>query len=69
MRIRHPFSFFLMIVVMIGTATLSVSFSLVHILGLLAVLGLIVLLRFMAFMEGRHENNPHHYPWNFGFRR
>jgi hypothetical protein len=58
MRIRHPTSFYLMILVMIVTASLAVAWSLVHI-GVLAVdLVLIGALREMAIWDG-HKKPPH----------
>lgn len=60
MRIRHPISFFLMIVVMVATSALSVAWSFSHIIALMVVLALVVALRFAAFEEGKHALAPGH---------
>jgi hypothetical protein len=55
MRLRHPASFFLMIVLMVATAALSVAWSLAHMVALLFVLALMPLLRWTAHYEGRRS--------------
>lgn len=51
MRIRYPWSFFTMIVAMFILAALSVSFSVVHVIGLLIGCALIWLTRVLAHWE------------------
>lgn len=55
MRIRHPISFVLLIIVLIATGSLSVVWSRGHMVALLATFGLIGLLRYIAHHEGRHD--------------
>lgn len=55
MRIKHPISFFLMMVIMVGTAALSVVWSLAHMVAVIFVLGLIPLLRWASHREGREH--------------
>jgi hypothetical protein len=58
MRIRHPISFVLMIVIWVTAATLITVWSGIHILVALALFGMIGLLRFAAHHEGRHDLKP-----------
>lgn len=53
MRIVHPLSFCLMVVVWLITAWLAFTINAIHILGLLLNLGLIFGLRWLALREGR----------------
>jgi hypothetical protein len=54
MRIRHPISFFVLIVAIVITATLTVAFNVIHIMGLFVAIGALIGLREVAFREGRH---------------
>jgi hypothetical protein len=60
MRIRHPVSFFLLVIVMVGTAALSVVWSFAHMIAVVVVLGLQVAVRVVAFREGTSERQPPH---------
>lgn len=53
MRIKAPVSFFLMVVIMIAMAALSVVWSLAHLVAVAVVLGLVPVLRCVAHREGR----------------
>lgn len=55
MRIRHPVSFVLTIVIGTATAGLTVAFNMIHIGGLVVVIGLLWLTRSIAHHEGRHD--------------
>lgn len=57
MRIKHPASFFVLIFVMVGTAALSVVWSMAHMLAVLLVLGMQIGLRSAAFHEGHKAAN------------
>lgn len=53
MKIRHPFSFVLLMIVLVGSASLSVVWSAAHMLAVVIILLLIVLLRQVAMWEGQ----------------
>ena len=55
MRIRHPISFFLLIGAVTITATIAVTWNIIHIVGLAADIGLIAAIRFAAHHEGRKD--------------
>jgi len=52
MRVRHPISFSLMLIVIASTAALSVVWSFAHMIAVGINIGAIVLLRWVAFREG-----------------
>lgn len=54
LRIIHPISFILMIVVFVITATLTTAWTLLNFVGLLVNLILIFILRWCAIREGKH---------------
>lgn len=53
--IRHPWSFWLSIVLALVMASLTVAFNLIHVLGLLLGFALLALMRWVAIQEGKKE--------------
>lgn len=57
MRLKHPFSFFLMMLVIVITAALSVSWATIHIFALVVDIGLLIGLRSLCHWE-THKSLP-----------
>jgi hypothetical protein len=55
MRVKHPISFFMLIVAMVVTAALAMTWSPAHIVVLAGDLGLLAALRWVAHGEGRKD--------------
>lgn len=53
MRLKHPLSFFLLIVVITITSALSVSWGAIPVTGLLIDILLLITLRLVALREGK----------------
>jgi hypothetical protein len=53
--VTHGYSFVLTIVICVATAALTVAFNGIHVIGLVADIGLIWGLRALAHSEGRYE--------------
>lgn len=58
MRIRHPTSFLVMLLVMFFTSALSVVWSLPHVIALVVDVALIGVLRQVALKEGGGAQRP-----------